>query len=116
MWAADAPTCTADETAVENAKGIKDINLRRALRSARKEISKNSLLYQQRGNSFTLHESDRSHYTVPGLTAEQLKWLYKSKLARAQGPGRKSMKTLPLRSPYGLCAYCHCSAVRPGTV
>lgn len=110
MWSADPPQVQASEVARRCAQRTKDEGLpQRAVQSAA-ILDQNSTTYRDFAATGRCHELDLgSHLGKPGLTDEELAWLYDRKLAPHAAPGRSVHEELIWNARYGLCSYCQYS-------
>lgn len=111
MWASPQPAVTAGESATACARGVRDPDLRKRVTGARREFLANSARLQTAAASDKLHEATAGDYLVPGLSLDELLWLYKAQLSRKNSPGRRAVyDQIMVGAPFGLCVYCRHSA------
>ncbi|WP_420867589.1 HNH endonuclease signature motif containing protein [Cellulosimicrobium aquatile] len=105
MWTCSPPEVSAGSVARACVRGIRDQNLRAAVFSAIEAIEANNASYRELGEADRLHEIDGYSHTVPGVSAEQLRWLYSSRLVRGS-EARQVYEALKAAAPHFKCLYC----------
>lgn len=106
MWPGSRPIGTAEDSAKACARGVRDRDLRKRVVDACPEFLANSVKLQTAIASDKLHEANAGDYLIPGLSRDELLWLYIAQLSRKRGPGREIYDRIMVKAPSGLCIYC----------
>lgn len=106
MWAVDAPTRTALESAQACASGVRDKGLRTRLNAALSDFRANSATLQTNIHSQQLHLTRSKTYSVTGLTDTELKWLYNAQLSKQGSKARYVYDHIKGNALHELCSYC----------
>ena len=105
MWTSRPPRVSASEIARACVRNIRKNELRSALLAALDTIDANSLDYRVLGDADRLHEIDANSHPVAGVTDDQFRWLYSSRLVKNKD-ARRLYDLLLASAPYDLCLYC----------
>ncbi|TFD75455.1 hypothetical protein E3T54_12065 [Cryobacterium sp. Sr8] len=106
MWSVSPPAISIKETAQACARGTSDGTLAKRLLAARPSLESNNLAFRGSIASHEMHLIEESDYSVPGVSAAEIKWMYTNHFARLGHPARKLYEKLIGAAPEGLCCYC----------
>ncbi|BCW42792.1 hypothetical protein StoSoilB3_43270 (plasmid) [Arthrobacter sp. StoSoilB3] len=106
MWEVSPPGHTASTTARECVNGIKDAGLRDRVLGAVQNFDANSTSYQGAILDNLVHSLSNDSYPVPGISGDEMQWLYSTQLAKRSRPARVIYDSIIQSAPNGLCCYC----------
>lgn len=106
MWSVDPPTYTVEQAALACAKGMRDSKFSDRVLAGLKTFTNNNSTYRSAGQNDTTHLLVSVDYEIPGLSGDELKWLYKNRFAKKGVPGRIIYDAIRRAAPNGRCSYC----------
>lgn len=106
MWPVDPPSHTAEQVARACAVGMQDSQLSERILDGLDFFTTNNTNYRAVAQSEATHLITSADYTIPSLSGDELKWLYKNRFAKKGVPGRAIYNEIKRAAPNGLCSYC----------
>lgn len=105
MWAVSSPAVTAAESAKRCAEDVRDQDLKARVVAAVEDFAANSVALQTSIHCQLLHQVPLAGYRVTGLSADELKGLYK-RLVRQGSKARHVYDHIKSNALHDLCSYC----------
>ncbi len=106
MCASKPPVATATEVAAACGQGLRNPDLRERIRADIGTIQENSVAYQGFVKAGTLNRITPDDFSLAHLSTDEVKYLYKTRLAKPGSSARRHYDALLASAPHGRCVYC----------